>query len=160
LLARLRAEADLLARHQHPNVVQVFAVGEHEGQPYFAMEFVDGGSLDKKLARAPQPPAEAARLVETLARAVHYAPRPGVVHRDLKPSNVLLTADGVPKVADFGLARQVDGGGGQTGSGEFVGTPSYAAPEQAAGRAVGPPADTYALGAILYEMLTGRPPYQ
>jgi WD40 repeat protein len=124
------------------------------------MEFVDGGSLDKKLARAPQPPAEAARLVETLARAVHYAHRQGVVHRDLKPSNVLLTADGVPKVADFGLARQVDGGGGQTRSGEFVGTPSYAAPEQAAGRAVGPPADTYALGAILYEMLTGRPPYQ
>src|SRR5207247_7083321 len=119
-----------------------------------------GGSLEKKVAEAPLPPAEAARLVQTLARAMHAAHEQKVLHRDLKPANVLLLEDGTPKITDFGLAKKLDEAG-QTASGAVMGTPSYMAPEQAGGKGkeVGPAADTYALGAILYELLTGRPPF-
>jgi WD40 repeat protein/Flp pilus assembly protein TadD len=166
-LARFHGEAKAAARLQHPNIVQVHEVGEHNGLPFFALELVGGGSLAARLAGRPLPAREAARLAEALARAVHYAHEQGVVHRDLKPANVLLTADGSPKVTDFGLAKMVQPGpdgpapGGPTQSGAILGTPSYMAPEQAQGRAhrVGPAADIYALGAILYEMLTGRPPF-
>jgi WD40 repeat protein/tetratricopeptide (TPR) repeat protein len=161
-LARFRTEAKAVARLQHPNVVQIHEVGEHDGLPYFSLEFVDGGSLHKKLAGAPQQPGAAAQLLETLARAVHAAHERGIVHRDLKPANVLLTADGVPKVTDFGLAKHLDDDSGGTLSGAILGTPSYMAPEQAAGRTkeIGPLSDVYALGAILYEMLTGSPPFK
>ncbi|MDB5295319.1 MAG: serine/threonine protein kinase, partial [Phycisphaerales bacterium] len=161
-VARFTREAEAVAGLRHPNVVQVHDVGDHEGRPYFTMEFVEGGSLAEKLAGAPQPAAAAAALLFTLAGAVQAAHDGGVVHRDLKPSNVLLTADGTPKISDFGLARRFEDSAALTLTGARVGTPSYMAPEQAAGTAgaVGPPADVYALGAILYEMLTGRPPFR
>ncbi len=171
-IARFRAEAEAVARLQHPHIVQIYSSGAHAGQPYFALEFVSEGSLSKQLHGQPQPPREAARLVLLLARAVHAAHQQGIVHRDLKPSNVLLappadepalyTAYGCPKIADFGLAKLQQTGDGLTGSHCILGTPSYMAPEQATGktREVGPPADIYALGAILYELLTGRPPFQ
>jgi WD40 repeat protein len=161
-LARFRAEVEAIARLQHPNLIQVFEVGEHDGQPYFAMEFVDGGGLDHKIDGKPQPPRQAADLVETLARAMHAVHRAGIIHRDLKPGNVLLTTDGTPKITDFGLAKRLDGERGPTLTGDIIGTPSYMAPEQAWGqtREIGPAADIYALGAILYELLTGRPPVE
>jgi serine/threonine-protein kinase len=159
-LARFRAEAEGIARLQHPNIVQVYEVGEHEGRPFFSLEFCGGGSLGRKLNGKPLPPDEAATLTETLARAVQAAHDKHIIHRDLKPANVLLTEDGTPKVTDFGLAKRLDEAG-QTQSGTVVGTPSYMAPEQAAGKgkAIGPAADVYALGAVLYECLTGRPPF-
>jgi mono/diheme cytochrome c family protein len=158
--ARFRAEAEAVARLQHPNIVHIYEVGDVEGRPYFSMEFVEGGSLARRLADGPLSPAQAAELLSTLADAVHYAHQRGVIHRDLKPSNVLL-ADGVPKLADFGLAKRLDGATRHTQSGAILGTPAYMAPEQADGKAreVGPGADVYALGAILYETLTGRPPF-
>jgi eukaryotic-like serine/threonine-protein kinase len=161
-VARFRREAEAVARLQHPHVVQIHDVGEHHGRPYLALEYVAGGSLAQRLQGTPLPPREAARLLEALARAVQAAHQRGVIHRDLKPANVLLTADGTPKVSDFGLAKRLDGDAAHTQSGAIVGTPSYMAPEQAGGRreAVGPPADVYALGAILYELLTGRPPFR
>jgi WD40 repeat protein/tRNA A-37 threonylcarbamoyl transferase component Bud32 len=161
-LARFRTEAESLARLQHPNIVQVYEVGDHEGKPFFSLEFCAGGALDKKLGGTPLPPKEAARLVETLARAMHAAHQANVIHRDLKPANVLLLADGTPKITDFGLAKKLDDASGQTQSGAIMGTPSYMAPEQAGGKSatMGPPADIYALGAILYELLTGRPPFK
>jgi WD40 repeat protein len=161
-LARFRTEAEAIAQLQHPNVVQVYEVGEQNGLPYFSLEFCPGGSLDRQLDGTPWEPAKAAALVETLARAIHAAHQAGVVHRDLKPANVLLAADGTPKITDFGLAKKLDAGDGPTKSGAIMGTPSYMAPEQAAGEAkvVGPAADVYALGAILYELLTGRPPFK
>jgi serine/threonine protein kinase/tetratricopeptide (TPR) repeat protein len=160
-LARFRTEAEAIARLQHPHVVQVFEVGEHQGLPFFSLEFCPGGSLDKKLASTPLPPQEAADLVEKVARGVQAAHEAKVLHRDLKPANVLLAAHGTPKVTDFGLAKKLDGQG-VTLPGVVMGTPSYMAPEQAsgAGHALGPEADVYALGAILYECLTGRPPFR
>jgi eukaryotic-like serine/threonine-protein kinase len=161
-LERFLRGAEAEAGLRHPNVVQVYDVGDLDGRPYFTMEFVEGGSLAQRLAAAPMPPAEAAVLVATLADAVQAAHDGGVVHRDLKPANVLLTADGTPKVTDFGLARRLDDGAGLTQTGAALGTPSYMAPEQAQGKSdtVGPAADVYALGAILYESLTGRPPFR
>src|SRR5581483_9222677 len=162
-----------------------------EGCPYFSLEFLEGGSLDRKLGGMPQPPRRSAEMVEVLARAMHAAHLQGIVHRDLKPANVLLTgtppapapsagsrsgsrsgpsagptesdlAYAIPKITDFGLAKRLAGESGLTQSGDVLGTPSYMAPEQAFGKtkAAGPPADIYALGAILYEMLTGRPPFR
>ncbi len=161
VVARFRTEAEAVARLQHPNVVQIFEVGEWGGQPYFTLEYCAGGSLDRKLAGTPLPPWDAARLVEMLARAMAVAHAQNIIHRDLKPHNVLLAADGSPKITDFGLARKLDEAGLSL-SGEIIGTPSYMAPEQARGdlKAVGPPADVYAVGAVLYELLTGRPPFK
>jgi eukaryotic-like serine/threonine-protein kinase len=160
-LARFQTEAEAIARLRHPNIVQVYEVGEHEGKPYFSLEFCGGGSLEKKLNGTPLPAREAAALVETLARAMQAAHEHHVIHRDLKPANVLLTEDGTPKVTDFGLAKKLDEAG-QTQSGAIMGTPSYMAPEQAGGKSgfIGPAADIYALGATLYECLTGRPPFK
>jgi WD40 repeat protein len=161
-LARFRAEAEAVARLQHPNIVQVYEVGSCDGLPFCALEFVEGGSLARKLAGMLITPRESARVVEQLARAMHLAHSRNVVHRDLKPANVLLTPDGIPKVTDFGLARFLDADSGQTQSGAVMGTPSYMAPEQASGQthAAGPAADVYALGAILYNCLTDRPPFR
>jgi WD40 repeat protein len=164
--ARFKAEAEAVARLQHPNIVQIYEVGEYAAdaglpRPYFTLEFVDGGNLSHHLAGRPQPPRQAAAWVEILARAAHYAHQQGIVHRDLKPSNVLLNADGQPKICDFGVAKLLTGSDIKTLSGMLVGTAEYMAPEQAAGSdKVGPPADIYALGAILYTALTGRPPFQ
>jgi tetratricopeptide (TPR) repeat protein len=160
-LLRFQTEAEAIARLQHPNIVQVYEVGEHNGLPYFSLEFCAGGTLDIKLGGTPLPAAEAARLAETLARAVEAAHAKQVIHRDLKPANVLLLEDGTPKITDFGLAKKLDEQG-QTQSGSILGTPSYMAPEQAGGkgREIGPLCDVYALGAILYESLTGRPPFK
>jgi tetratricopeptide (TPR) repeat protein len=165
-LTRFRAEAEVVARLRHPNIVQIYEVGEFADAsgaiyPFMALELVEGGNLARQLAGAPQPPQQAAELVELLARAVQVAHEAGIVHRDLKPANVLLTPDNVPKVADFGLAKRLDAAV-QTLSGLVVGTPSYMAPEQAEGKnkEVGPRADVYALGAILYELLTGRAPFR
>jgi WD40 repeat protein len=158
---RFRDEARAVARLSHPNVVQVYEVGETGGLPFFALEFFPGGSLARRLGGTPLPPGDAARLVEVLARAVQAAHEAGVVHRDLKPANVLLAADGTPKVADFGLAKLAGGDSGRTATGAVLGTPSYMAPEQAQGKKeVGPQVDVYALGAVLYECLTGRPPFR
>jgi WD40 repeat protein/tRNA A-37 threonylcarbamoyl transferase component Bud32 len=178
-LARFRREAQAVARLQHPNVVQLFEVREVDGRPLLALEFVAGGTLAERVKGEPQPPRRAAALVRTLARAIAAAHDRGLVHRDLKPSNVLL-AEGdntrdpssapaadralgslVPKITDFGLAKRLDEDAGQTQTGAIVGTPSYMAPEQAAaGGPVGPAADIHALGAILYELITGRPPFK
>jgi serine/threonine-protein kinase len=161
-LARFHREAEAVAALRHPNIVPVHDAGEVTGRPYFTMEYVEGGSLAQRLGGAPQPADHAAALVVTLAEAMQVAHQGGIVHRDLKPANVLLTADGTPKIADFGLARHFDGEPALTRSGAPVGTPSYMAPEQALGRAhaIGPATDIYALGAVLYEMLTGRPPFR
>lgn len=162
LMARFRAEAEAVARVQHPNIVQIFEVGEAQGRPYFSFELVEGQSLARRLAGKPQPFRESAQFIEVLARAMQVAHQRGIIHRDLKPANVLITSTGVPKITDFGLAKRLDDPAQNlTKIGEVVGTPHYMATEQAQGRTgdVGPATDVYALGAILYEMLTGRPPF-
>jgi serine/threonine protein kinase len=160
--ARFRVEAEAVASLSHPHIIQIHEFGEWEGVPYLAMELAEGGSLAGRLAGGPLPAAEAAALVETLARAVQFVHDRGLIHRDLKPANVLLTGDGVAKLADFGLAKRLDQDQGLTRTRAVLGTASYMAPEQAAGdtQALGPAADVYALGAILYEVLTGRPPFR
>ncbi len=159
---RFWREARLASKLNHPNIVRVLDVGEHEGQPYFCMEFVPGTNLAQKTVNQPLRPEAAARYVEAVARAVHYAHEQGVLHRDLKPSNILVDADDCPKVTDFGLARQMDSESiGLTLSGMMLGTPGYLPPEQlsAGSGEFGPTSDVYGLGAILYHLLTGRPPY-
>ena len=160
-LARFRTEAEAIARLQHPNIIQIHEIGEHEGKPFFSLEYCSGGSLSQKINGTPLQPREAAQIMETLARAMHAAHTQGIIHRDLKPANVLLLKDGTPKITDFGLAKKLDDVG-QTQSGAIMGTPSYMPPEQAAGKTkeLGPAADIYALGAMLYELLTGRPPFK
>jgi tetratricopeptide (TPR) repeat protein len=159
---RFRREAQAVAALRHPNVVQVYDVGDADGRPYFTMEFMEGGSLADRLSGTPQSARPAAELIATLGEAVEAAHQSGVVHRDLKPGNVLLTADGIPKISDFGLARRLDHGSALTRTGAPLGTPSYMAPEQAEGKSniVGPATDIYALGTILYELMTGRPPFK
>jgi eukaryotic-like serine/threonine-protein kinase len=158
---RFLAEAEVIARLRHPHIIPIHAIGEHEGRPYFSLEFAESGSLAQRLAQGPMTVRQAAELVEVLARAVDAAHQAGIIHRDLKPSNVLLAADGTPKIADFGLAKLLGDDSAHTVTGEVLGTPSFMAPEQAEGHShqVGPAADIYALGAILYQALTGRPPF-
>ncbi|HEV3024153.1 MAG TPA: serine/threonine-protein kinase [Pirellulales bacterium] len=159
---RFSREAESVAGLRHANIVQVHDVGDHDGCPYFTMEYVEGGNLAQMLLGTPLPALHAVTLLATLAEAVEAAHQGGIVHRDLKPANILLTADGTPKIADFGLARHFDGGPSLTLSGARLGTPSYMAPEQAMGKArtIGRSADIYSLGALLYETLTGRPPFR
>ncbi len=185
-LARFRSEAESAARLEHPNIVPVYEVGTCDGRAYFSMKLVEGRTLAGLVAEGPLPPREAARIVAAIARAVHHAHQQGILHRDLKPSNILLqksavssqklegdhgrsasdfcllTSDFFPLVSDFGLAKRVEGGISLTRSGAIIGTPSYMAPEQAAGSRgnLGPASDVYSLGSILYELLTGRPPFQ
>src|SRR5262249_54497002 len=161
LLARFFTEAEAVAGLQHPNIVQIYEVGEQAGLPYFSLEYADGGSLSERIGGKPQPVEEAAGKVELLARAMAFAHERGIIHRDLKPANVLLTADALPKITDFGLAKRLESDSSQTKSGTLMGTPNYMAPEQARGEVheIGPLADVYALGVILYEMLVGRTPF-
>lgn len=160
-LARFRSEAEAVAHLQHPNIVQVYEIGEDDGRPYFSLEFVEGASLAHKVAGKPQTPRHAAEIIHVLAQAMAAAHARGIVHRDLKPANILVSREGTLKITDFGLAKRLENeDGGQTRSGSILGTPDYMSPEQASGRIreVGPPADIYALGAMLYEMLAGRVP--
>jgi WD40 repeat protein/Flp pilus assembly protein TadD len=172
-LARFRTEGEAIGRLRHPNVVQVYDTGTTDGLPYFALEYIEYGSLEDYLQGTPQPPGEAAAFLELLAWATAAAHREGIIHRDLKPANILVArdpnralrpglADFVPKITDFGLAKWAEQCQGLTRTGTLAGTPAYMAPEQAAGdqKAIGPAADVYALGAVLYELLTGRPPFK
>jgi serine/threonine-protein kinase len=165
-VARFRAEAEAAARLDHPNIVPVYAVDVYAGEPFFLMKFIAGTTLAKRLAEGPMPAWEAAALLAPVCRAIHYAHEQGVLHRDLKPSNILIDAEGRPHVGDFGLAKRLGAEASLTQSGAIVGTPSFMAPEQArlpttgGRRALGPACDVYGLGAILYQMLTGRPPFQ
>ena len=153
--------AEAIARLQHPHIVQIHHIGRADGLPYFEMEYVDGGGLDARLDGTPWNPRRAAQMVLPLAWGVTEAHRQGIVHRDLKPANILLTRGGLPKIADFGLAKSLTRDSGLTQSNSIMGSPGYMAPEQAEGKTkrVGPPADVYALGAILYELLSGHPPF-
>ena len=156
-IQRFYLEAEAAANLDHPGIVPIFEVGQHEGQHYFSMGFVEGQSLAQRVAEGPLPPREAASLMVQIAEAVQYAHEKEVIHRDLKPGNVLLDAQGHPKVTDFGLAKKLRSDSALTASGQIMGTPSYMPPEQAEARGdIGPLADVYSLGAILFCLLTGR----
>jgi serine/threonine protein kinase len=158
--ARFRAEAELAAQIHHPNVVQIYEIGEQDDLPYFSLEYLEGGTLSRKIDGVPLPPREAARIVRDIAYGVSAAHEQGLVHRDLKPANILMTPGGIPKITDFGLAKNLDAQG-HTISGTILGTPSYMSPEQAKGNPhVAPATDIYSMGAMLYEMLTGKPPFR
>src|SRR3954470_4950648 len=160
-LTRFLAEAETAAGLHHTNIIQIYEVGDVEGAPFFSMEYVESGSLADQLLTGPIEQRDAAQLLMSVARALHFAHRNGVVHRDLKPANILLDPEDVPKVADFGIAKRLTANTALTQSGDVIGTPTYMSPEQARGtsRDVGAAADVYSLGAILYEMLSGRPPF-
>jgi serine/threonine-protein kinase len=157
---RFRVEAEAVAHLEHPHIVPIYEVGRHQGHSYYSMRLVPGGNLSAHVGRFVGNPRSAARLMATIARAVHYAHQRGFVHRDLKPSNILIDDEDRPLVADFGLAKRVDLGSLSSHTGSLVGTPAYMAPEQAAGEHVAAAADLYSLGAILYQLLTGRPPFR
>jgi serine/threonine-protein kinase len=161
-LTRFRAEAESAARLDHPSIVQVYDVGESDGHAFFTMKYVEGSTLRQIAARGPLPPRDAARYLAAICLAIDFAHQHGILHRDLKPSNILIDRDDRPLVTDFGLAKRVEGGSSLTGTGAILGTPSYMAPEQAAGSRghLSPATDVYSLGTILYELLTGRPPFQ
>ncbi len=161
-IARFQTEIESAARLQHPNIVQVYDVGVVNELPYFTQEFIRGGTLSQRTSKQLLPHRETAEIMLELSRAVAYAHAKGIIHRDLKPSNILISEEGVPKIADFGLARRTEDQSHLTRDGTILGTPSYMAPEQASGsiHAVGPLSDVYSLGAILYELLTGRPPFK
>ncbi len=160
--ARFRLEAEAVAQLRHPHIIQIYEIGSVDDLPFVSLELLEGGSLADRLDGTPQPGRQAALLLITLAGAIQAAHDAGIVHRDLKPPNVLFSAEGLPKITDFGLAKRMESDSRQTETGQIMGSPSYMAPEQASGhtRDVGPAADIYALGAILYEMLTGRPPFK
>lgn len=159
---RFRTEAEAAAKLRHPNIVAVHDVGAHDGQHYFTMEYIEGVSLDQRLGTGPLACKSAARYVRILAKAMQYAHQHGILHRDLKPSNILIDAADEPHITDFGLAKRLGGDSGQTRTGAVLGTPSYMSPEQAQGKTneLGPASDIYSLGAILYELITGRPPFR
>ncbi len=159
---RFRSEAQAAAKLQHPNVVAIHEVGEQDGRLFFSMDYIEGQNLAQVVRKSPLPPERAARYVRTIAEAIHYAHQRGILHRDLKPANILIDAKDEPRVTDFGLARQIEVNSDLTVSGAVLGTPSYMPPEQAAGkrREIGPASDVYSLGAILYDLLTGRPPFR
>lgn len=159
--SRFVKEGEAVARFHHPNIVQIFEIGEHAGRPYFSLEYVDGGNLEERLEEKPLPWREACQLLSTVSQAMQAAHARGIVHRDLKPANILLSKDGAPKIADFGIAKRLDAAD-QTQVGRILGTPNYMSPEQAKGRTdlVGPASDIYGLGAILYDCITGRPPFE
>ena len=161
-IARFQLQASEIARIQHPGIVEIYEDSEQNGLRYLALEFIPGGNLAQLIAGMPQPPRRAATMVMELCRTIAYAHAHCVLHRDLKPANVLLTANGEPKIGDFGLAKPTEGGSRQTHSQPVVGTPNNPGPEQVWGRSgeTGTFSDQYALGAILYEMLVGRPPFQ
>jgi len=160
-LKRFRREAEAAASLDHPCIVPIYEVGEREGSCYFSMKFVEGGQLDEVVRREPMLPRRAAGLIAKVARTVHYAHEHGILHRDIKPGNILLDANGEPHLTDFGLARLVETESTVTGTLEVLGTPSYMAPEQAAGEhtKVSGATDVYGLGAVLYQLLTGHPPF-
>ena len=160
--ARFRNEAEAIANLNHAHIVQIYNYGEHDDVPFFAMEYLEGGNLAQRLKRGRLSLREAAELIETLARAIHHAHERGIIHRDLKPGNILFSADGTPKIADFGIAKYLNGSRDLTEADAIMGSVYWMAPEQARGqsRRVTPAADIYALGAILYQVLTGQPPFR
>ncbi len=161
MLHRFQTEAEAVAKLDHENIVKIYEIGTTEGRPFFSLEYIEGGSLDAEWDGQPLEPERCLEVALTLARAMHCAHEVGLVHRDLKPANILVRQDGLLKVTDFGLVKQIEEDSGQTEAGTVMGTPSFMAPEQARGdNDIGPAADVYGLGAILYALLTGRPPFQ